>query len=95
VSSKTIHNDNRIRSARKQNKCITIEDEHAIILQYNVNGGSSQYSFTTVHDEESSQMREVGITRIMLVVPQFTLFVTGDLAFYAYSLVDHISCSFW
>jgi hypothetical protein len=73
---------------------ITIEDEQAITLQYTVYGGNSQSSFATVHDEEPSQMRVVGKTSIILGIPQFRLFVTGDLAFYADSLGKHSYCSY-
>jgi hypothetical protein len=67
--------------AREQNKLITIEEEQVVILQFTVSGGNSQSSFATIHCEESTQMRAAAKTRIVLVIPQFIFFVTGDLAF--------------
>jgi hypothetical protein len=60
-----------IQRARKQNKFICIEEEHAVALQYTVNGVNSQSSFATVHDEKSTHMCAVATQIIMLAIPQF------------------------
>jgi hypothetical protein len=88
--------------------CIEVKDltfrvcvEKMIILQknvgiiYTVNGGEGEISFMTTCHVATMIMAIAAKTKIVLCIPKFTLFVTGDLSFYADSCGKHKSCSYW
>jgi hypothetical protein len=60
--------------------------ENKVAIMFTVCRGDGPSSFTTPHGVATSKMRTTSKSRVVLVMPRFTLFVTGDLAFYADSL---------
>jgi hypothetical protein len=42
---------------------------------------------------KTEKMKTAATTKIVLIAPSFTLFVTGDLSFYADQCGNHKSCS--
>jgi hypothetical protein len=60
-----------------------------------VDGGQGPLSFSTFNKVATEKMKTAAKTKIVLIIPSFTLFITGDLSLYADSRGKHKSCSYW
>jgi hypothetical protein len=69
--------------------------ENKVGLLYSVYGGQGPLSFSTINKVATKKMKTAANTKIVLIIPSVTLFVTVDLSFYADSSGKHKSCSYW
>jgi hypothetical protein len=57
-------------------------------------GGQGPLSFSTINKVATKKMKTAANTTVVLIIPGFTFFVTGDLFFYADLYGKHKSCSY-
>jgi hypothetical protein len=63
--------------------------EKKVGLVYSVDGGQGPLSFSTIKKVATEKMKTATTTKIVLIIPSSTLFVMGDLSFYADSCGNH------
>jgi hypothetical protein len=82
--------DSVVQEINKRRHATTVS---RAVVAYTVDSGTGTSSFSMQHKEEIPRMTRAQTSNIVLNIPHFSMWVTGDLALYADSQGKHNLCS--